>query len=37
VVMPQGQAPQPGTSGSQSPRPPLDNAPVENTIPHPPQ
>lgn len=37
VVMPQNQAPQSAPSGSQVPRPPLDNAPVENTVPRPPQ
>jgi Flp pilus assembly protein TadD len=37
VTMPQDQTPQSEPPGSQSPRPPLDNAPVENTIPRPPQ
>ncbi|MGH9514698.1 MAG: tetratricopeptide repeat protein [Terriglobales bacterium] len=37
VSMPQQQAPQSEPSGSQAPRPPLDNAPVENTVPRPPQ
>ncbi len=37
VTMPQEQTPQSEPSGSQAPRPPLDNAPVENTVPRPPQ
>jgi Flp pilus assembly protein TadD len=37
VAMPQQQAPQSQPSGAQAPRPPLDNAPVENTVPRPPQ
>jgi Flp pilus assembly protein TadD len=37
VTMPQEQAPQSQPSGAQAPRPPLDNAPVENTVPRPPQ
>jgi Flp pilus assembly protein TadD len=37
VTMPQEQAPQSQPSGPQAPRPPLDNAPVENTVPRPPQ
>ncbi len=37
VTMPQDQAPQSQPSGSQAPRPPLDNAPVENTVPRPQQ
>ena len=37
VTMPQDQAPQSPPSGAQAPRPPLDNAPVENTVPRPPQ
>jgi Flp pilus assembly protein TadD len=37
VTMPQDQTPQSEPPGSQSPRPPLDNAPVENTVPRPPQ
>ena len=36
VTMPQQQTPQ-SEPGSQAPRPPLDNAPVENTVPRPPQ
>jgi hypothetical protein len=37
VTMPQEQAQPSQPSGSQAPRPPLDNAPVENTVPRPPQ
>src|SRR2546423_1606027 len=37
VTVPQQQAPQSQPSGAQAPRPPLDNAPVENTVPRPPQ
>jgi Flp pilus assembly protein TadD len=37
VTVPEEQTPQSQPSGSQSPRPPLDNAPVENTVPRPPQ
>jgi tetratricopeptide (TPR) repeat protein len=38
VTMPQDQTPPSSEpSGSQAPRPPLDNAPVENTVPRPPQ
>jgi Flp pilus assembly protein TadD len=37
VTMPQEQAPQSQPSGPQAPRPPLDNAPVENTVPRPQQ
>lgn len=35
VSIPQDQAPQSQPSGSQAPRPPIDNAPVENTVPRP--
>lgn len=35
VTMPQEEAPPPQPSGSESSRPPIDNAPVENTVPRP--